>query len=186
MPSNGSKFSAGPKPMPGDKLVRIIFVPLEVASGGISGGGQVSLVGLQQIAAHVGTISSTDIVVFAGKPFHYAKGALHGHETAHHDHPETLLKLHRLRKERAVWWSQRSFAITTIRPEEPVKAGAAPYPFETKPLTEAAIATDAQKIFVARSSIPLPTADDQEYKIAFTIEGESEPIDPNMYCDPNP
>jgi hypothetical protein len=181
MTMNVSTSPTGPQPMPGDKLVHIIFVPLDVASGAVSYG-HVSADGLQQIAAHVGTISSNDIVVFAGKPFHFAKGTLHEHEEAHRYHPETLLKLHRLRKERAVWWSERPFQIVNILPATPTKTGKADRPFAI-PKTQPEQGLSGGGVFVARSDIPDPAADDQEYKITFTLEGEPQPVDPNMYCD---
>jgi hypothetical protein len=185
MSSNGSTFSTGPAPAPGETLVHIIFVPLNVAGGAVTAG-NVSADGLKQIAAHVGKRSSTDIIVFAGKPFHFTKdGVLLEHEEAHL-HVETLLRLHRRRNERAVWWSERSFSITSIRPAAPLKLGAASYPFAIEPRTQQTVATDDKQIFIARSTIPLEAADDQHYKIAFTIDGEPEPVDPNMVCDPSP
>jgi hypothetical protein len=165
--------------------VHIIYVPLSVATEGVSGG-QVSTVALQAVKSHVGTANPHDIIVFAGQPFHFANDhELHAHPGVHHYHPETLLTLHRKRGERALWWSERSFAITQIVPEAPKKADKAEAPFLT-PKTEPSRGIAGESIYVARSAVPAATADDQEYKITFTIEGEPQPVDPNMYCDPAP
>jgi hypothetical protein len=179
MTVEGLKLSAGPRSRPGDVDVHILYVPPSVIAAEGCSGDDVSAIALQSVAKHVGTPRPHDIIVFAGQPFHFVNGALHDHASAHRGYRETVLQLHRRREERAVWWSERPFAITRIDPELPMKPGAADAPFAT-PKTE----TDDQGIYFARSDVPAEEADDQMYKITFTIEGEPKPIDPHMYCSP--
>jgi len=178
------KSPAGPRLAATDVGVHIIFVPISAVSADLYCG-QVSTVVLAAVAAHIGAAAPHDIVVFAGQPFHFAGGQLREHPRVHHDYPETVVKVHRLRNERAVWWSERPFAMTRISPHETLKPGKVEMPFAL-PKTEPERAFNDTGIFVARSTIPDIRADDQEYKITFTIDGELQPIDPNMYCDPSP
>ena len=95
-------------------------------------------------------------------------------------------------QDRAVWWSETDFAITSITP-----SGAAHpslfYP-EALPPAPAAPAdpvsltrtiehdVDGQNICVWRTSVPIAAAARHMYKIAFDIGGDA--IDPDMYCAP--
>lgn len=182
-----SNLSVGPALGPGEKGVHIIYVPVDVIVREMNldglGGGPVGAVTLAQVAKHIGKPAMTDVIVFAGKPWHFAGGALREHPKVHEDYPETVLKLFRKRKEKAVWWSEHAFEIFKIVPHPPKRDGAADYPFSDKPTTVTEVASDHKTIFIARSTIPIQDADDQEYKIAFHMEGEN--IDPNMYCDGN-
>lgn len=182
-----SELSIGPDLGPGEAGVHIIFVRDEVvlAETHLStfGQGPVAAATLKQAATHIGPTIATDIVVLAGQPFHFAKGELHPHPRVHIDHPETILKLYRRRKERAVWWSERPFEIFDIVPEAGADNVGAPYPFSARLETVSQMAIDNKTIFVARSTIPIAAADDHEYKISFRIEGRE--IDPNMYCEGN-
>jgi hypothetical protein len=182
-------LSIGPELDPGEAGVHIIFVPDEVvlAEMGLRafGAGPAAAATLKHAAKHIGTTITTDIVVFAGQPFHFAKGELHTHPQVHKDHPETILKVYRRRKERVVWWSERPFDIFKIEPETPSADHVRDrdYPFSVKPETITGLASDGKAIFLARSTVPLPLADDREFKIFFRMEGRE--IDPNMYCDGN-
>jgi hypothetical protein len=175
--------ATGPEQREGDVPVHIIFVPLAAVSTAVIDG-YVSTVTLKEVAKHIGAAAPHDIVVFAGQPFHFAQGELRAHPKVHHDCPETVVKLYRKRGERAVWWSERPFAITHITQEEPKNIDKAETPFGL-PKTEPEKGIASGGIFVARSAVPDARADNQEYKITFTIEGESQPVDPNMYCDGN-
>jgi hypothetical protein len=175
-------LSVGPKLVNGEKGVHIIYVSAEMLAGE-AGGGQGTTVALQQVAKLVGNPAVTDVVVFAGEPWHVVNHELKAHPQVHKDYPETVLRIHRLRDETVVWWSEKPFTITAITPEPPKKRGKPEYPFAV-PATRPEDGSDNKAIFVARSDVPIKEADDQEYKIAFKMEGQS--IDPNMYCDPAP
>jgi hypothetical protein len=97
----------------------------------------------------------------------------------HKRFPNTVLKLFRTTQDRAVWWSEQEFKITTIEKENPKRDGTAPYPFEVEPQSTRQMIT-GQAIWVARSAVPRDTAYGQEYKITFEMGGKT--IDPNMDC----
>lgn len=178
---------AGPTFGPGEIGVHIIYVPDEVVlaelHGASVGAPPIAMATLKMVEKHVGRPAVTDIIVFAGQPWHYANGALRPHPQVHIDYPETVLRIRRQKQERAVWWSERPFEILKVRPEPPVRDDAALYPFTTAVRTSDEPGTDHQMIYVARSSVPVVGADFQEYKIEFRMEGRD--IDPNMYCDGN-
>ena len=132
---------------------------------------------LDIVAKNVGQANKTDVVVFAGKPWHLVNGKLRKHPEVHHDFPDTVLHL-RTGIDSAVWWSETAFQITGIVQETP-NALTAGYPFSEKPLAKQDM-VDGEKLWVARSTVPVPTAFGQEYKITFDMAGEA--IDPNMDC----
>jgi hypothetical protein len=134
---------------------------------------------LHQVATRIGkTPAMTDVVVFGGRPFHFAGGKLRDHPQVHRDFPGTILVLYKSRRNTAVWWSEEQFTITRIEKEHPQNAGTADYPFDETPVT-----MPEGDLWVARSKVPKDTAYGQQYKITFTMGGRT--IDPNMDCDGN-
>jgi len=129
---------------------------------------------------------STDIIVLNGEPRHFAGGALLPHDQAHKQFPQTtILQLSRRQENQAVWWSEEPFSIDSIGPSHLDHNGAGPYPFvQTPPLTAVVERDllDGQDIYVVRSGVHSPEADNHMYKIVFTIRGEK--IDPDMSCNP--
>lgn len=134
---------------------------------------------LKQVASHIGPTQETDVIVFGGRPWHFAGNALRKHPGVHHTFPNTVLKLRRSTRDRAVWWSEKPFTITAIEQEDPKDANRARYPFSQPPETRPQ-STFGGTIFVARSTVPVDAAYGQEYKISFQMEGRT--IDPNMDC----
>ena len=169
------ELSTGPELATNDLGVHIIYVP------DIGNRTPATFEELELVASMIGLEPKfTDIVVFEGQPWHYAFGHLRKHPEVHHEFPQTRLTLFRKVNHKAVWWSETRFDIVGIGRHEPVRAGAALRPFDP-PKTGVERAKDGRDIYVARSAVPNPDADYQEYKISFTIQGET--IDPNTYCD---
>lgn len=134
---------------------------------------------LEKVAAHVIKVhgrppAMTDVVAFGGKPYHYAGGKLRKHPQVHHEFPGTILVLYRGMGNSAVWWSEVGFEITTIAPLHK----AAPYPFSVPPVTR----PEAGGIWVARSTVPVPGADHNQYKVSYVTESRT--IDPHMDTRP--
>jgi hypothetical protein len=121
----------------------------------------------------------TDVVVFAGRPWHFANRRLRRHSRAmHHKYKRTVLKVSRTKAERAVWWCEMPFRITGIvnTREGPVRH---PFPI---PATVEESDRDGNPIYVARAMVHPATADGKRFKISFRIEGQT--IDPDMDCTP--
>ena len=167
-------LSSGPVLRPGiDKAVHIIFVPPEVEAPSEATEDE-----RLSVAAAVGPVQVTDVIVFRGRPWHVVNGRLEEHPEVHTKFPNTILDISVDRREQAVWWSEQPFKITGITSHH---GGAAPDPFE-KPLTgpERPVGEAAEDIHVARSSASSALAKDHEYKISFERDGRI--IDPNMRC----
>ena len=184
-------FSRGPVLAAGDKGVHIIFIPDGIGSGDPGADGLPTAPQLAEAASCIGTPKKTDVIVFAGRPWHLAGGLLLPHPQVHALVPETVLDLFIDRGEKAVWWSEGEFNITEIEEEahnhDPAAAPGpaqqpAPPPFDI-PVTQ--LETDveglAPMIHVARSTVPVEGARGHEYKITFVRNGV--PIDPNMRCN---
>ena len=130
----------------------------------------------------------TDVVVFHRKPWHYVSGQLRAHPQVHIDYPETILQLSISAGDRAVWFSELRFDITTIELSDHHGSGhapdpsAAPYPFSVAPITVQETDEGLHAIWVARSTVPVPKSANHMYKISFTIQGML--IDPDMSCNP--
>lgn len=161
----------------GEKDVHIIFVPDDAVP--CVSHANPTTAELQQVATHIGKPELTDVIVFAGQPWHFAGDALRKHPDVHKRFPLTILKLYRRTGDRAVWWSEHELTITGIDKEEPKHDNTAIYPFSQKPETRVEIVMD-KTIWVARSTVPVDTAYGQEYKITFVMDGKK--IDPNMDC----
>jgi hypothetical protein len=188
-------LSTGPRLSPPDsgvtdRGVHIIFVSPDVSVGELDGN-HIAPAGQELLRAHIGDPAPTDVIVYARRPWHFARCKLQPHPEVHRLAPESFLDLHRAGPsgpERAVWWSEHDFTITTIEDEKDHRAreegrsttpavDADPYPFKEKPITKQEEALDQRQIFVARSTVPIAAG---HYKITFEIEGQS--IDPNMRC----
>jgi hypothetical protein len=174
-----ANLSRGPKLEPGvDKGVHIIFVPPEVAA---DPGPDVppSQKQLDLVAISVPNAKETDVIVFAGKPWHLVNHKLEKHPEVHTKYRQTVLELH-VEREKAVWWSEDYFEITDIGPHHDT-AVAVPEPFPLPTTTsEKDIDGRAKPIHVARSKEPDAKARGHEYKITF--EWNRRKIDPNMRC----
>lgn len=138
----------------------------------------------------------TDIFVSAGQPFHFAgePGRLIAHPDAHHDFKETILYL-RVQRDSVLWWSEKEFHIDNdIRladdhahpallaaEREPPAANPPKSPFSAS-ISSRAIKDSSGKVLFweARSTAPAADAHGHQYKISFTIEGQT--IDPDMFC----
>jgi hypothetical protein len=173
------KLSKGPTLEPGvDQGVHIIFVPPEVA-GDPGTDVPPSQKQLDVVGDAVASAKETDVIVFAGRPWHLVNHKLEKHPEVHIKYPDSVLKV-RVSVERAVWWSEEDFRITDIGPHHPAAAaGPPPFPLPTT-TPETDIAKRAEPIYVARSKEPDPKAQDHEYKITFVWNKRK--IDPNMKC----
>jgi hypothetical protein len=174
------QMSVGPKTSAKEKDVHIFRLPRPASSVGQSAAADP----ITFNAAPLGPVRPTDIVVMDCEPWHYVGGELRAHARAHHDFPETILQLSRKQENRAVWWSEEPFEITEIGPSD-LDDAKGPYPFLAQvPLaaTTERDRADRRDIFVVRSSVHIPGADNHKYKIVFTIGGDS--IDPDMSCNP--
>lgn len=120
----------------------------------------------------------TDVVVFAGRPWHFAKSKLHKHPHVHGAFKGTVLVVSRQKAERAVWWSETDFHVTGVANQ---RADGVQDPF---PLPETTQETDGsgQTIYVARATVHRPDVDRNRFKITFTMNAEK--IDPDMDCQP--
>ena len=166
-----------------ERAVHIIFVPDGV--GGVDPASTQLPTDAQLADAaqfiYIGNPAQTDVIVFAGRPWHYVDGKLRPHPQVHIDYPNTVLELDVARGEKALWWSEREFTIAQIAGHSPQDANA-PDPFAAIPATRAENGVDhpATTIHVARSPVPSPSASGHEYKITFASGGRT--IDPNMRC----
>ncbi|HJZ77472.1 MAG TPA: hypothetical protein VKE51_37340 [Vicinamibacterales bacterium] len=189
MAETATQTSAGPESRTtGDVPVHIIFVEPTEAIGTVSSKGP-SDQQLDEAAKQCATARPTDIVVFGGKPWHCVGKKLHEHPHVHDTHPETILTLSYDQKQKAVWWSERRFRITDIKPSPhfaqcPTPPGFEPAyrPFPVPSTEVEQSADDTTKLYVARSETPLGRAIGRYYKMEFTIEGAEKGIDPDMYC----
>lgn len=171
-----------------DKVVRIMLVRDDVvpAGDGVDGKGELKAAAHDQIVAHVkaklqGDPRITDVVVYAGEPWHFAGGRLRKHPEVHKAYPDTVLRVFRKRGEKVVWWSEDEFRVTDIQNEDPRLRGKMDDPFG-EPIHQGwEDDAEGRPIWVARSTVPLPSADGQQFKITFTMQGKK--IDPNMECD---
>jgi hypothetical protein len=196
----GSRIQAiGPTPKEGEKTVHIIHVPVEQIENELHahglGHGPVEPATLAQVARHIGQPAPTDIIVFAKQPWHFAGRSGHpkelkSHPQVHRDFPETVLVLEK--NEQAVWWSEKQFTVTHVAPSaDPSHAHARfpeaantppPYPFNgPDPMITRVEPHNNSDVFVARSGVPKADAAQHMYKISFTID--SDPIDPDVYCE---
>jgi hypothetical protein len=188
-------LSPGPTLAKAEQGVHIIFVPPEVA---LDPGpdAKPSQHDLDRIAAALPNAVATDVIVFAGRPWHKVKDHLRKHPEVHKDFKQTVLKLLIERGETAVWWSEQEFAIHDIKLEthehgsgataHPPGTTLPSSPFQNLPKTEHVkdIDNNPDRIYVARSEVPSEAAEGLEYKITIrriTINGDSL-IDPNMKC----
>jgi hypothetical protein len=156
-----------------EKGVHIIFVGPDVQSPGPPASPQELL----DIAAAVGNVAMTDVIVFRALPYHKIGAVVLDHATAHQTDAGTILEL-RVGRDKAVWWSEKSFEIESIGPHG---ATVGPQPFavpETRP--EPSTDDAPMAVFVARSTVPISAAKSHEYKISFTRNTVL--IDPNMRC----
>ena len=165
-----------------ERAVHIIIIPDGVAGVSRSSEAMPNDAQLAEAAKYVniGNPALTDVIVFAGRPWHFADGKMRKHPDVHLDFPTTVLELNVGRDEKALWWSESPFAITQIVSRDPLVQ--APYPFTVEPVTrqEEGVDHPARTIHVARSTVPVEGARGHEYKITFTVNGRS--IDPNMRC----
>ena len=175
-------LSTGPKVPDVQKNKRVHILQLSMDGGESSASPPDSAI--EDVAKQIGPPKPTDIIVFDHQPWHFAGGALRSHPRVHVDYPETILQLSISRGETAVWWSEENFTITDIdyshhapraaeAPKNPFSA-----PLETRPEDDGS----GKRIYVARSTVPVPKSKGQMYKIKFTIGGEN--IDPDMSCNP--
>jgi len=179
--------SAGPKRQANDVPVHIIKLVEDPPQPGPPGG---LPPGLGEAARHVGKPAVTDVIVFAHRPWHCVNGQLMPHPEVHTTHPETVLKVSLGKKERAVWWSEQAFTITSIHPSHHgAGAGAAApaptYPFDGPPPPYAAQpemdAAGQKTIFLVRANPIVAAAVGHIFKITFNI---GEDIDPDMEGTP--
>jgi hypothetical protein len=170
-------LSTGPDLDNEERGVHIIFVPDDAVP--CLSHADPTAAELQQVATHIGEPQPTDVIVFCGRPWHFAGGALRKHPEVHKLFPMTILKLYRQTHDRAAWWSEREFQITAIEKEDLKHDGTAVYPFSQMPEARAATVANGT-IWVARSTVPVDAAYGQEYKITFVMDGKT--IDPNMDC----
>lgn len=191
MTVTGANSSAGPRLAIGEMAVHIILLQTECASGG-SSAERPTQDELKEAGKEAGVPRPTDIVVFDHRPWHFAGNQLRSHPKVHDDFPETILQLSISKKQRAVWWSEKRFEITEIKPSadpahphhgfpeaatDPVR-----YPFADPHVTRIEQDVDGLDVFVVRSSVPVDGAKNHMYKISFTMGGDA--IDPDMYCTP--
>jgi len=180
MPSGlGLTFSRGPVVDEGvERSVHLIFYPEGEWPGSDAEPEEMELA---MVAAEVGDVEPTDVIIYRRRPWHKVGAQLHRHPQVHHEFPQTVLTL-RVELDRAVWWSEDAFAITKIEPHEhAVGAISGPEPF-ARPATKKEIDVDGREkeIFVARSAMPRAAARSHEYKI--TVTRREFVIDPNMRC----
>ena len=76
-------FSRGPLLAAGDKGVHIIFIPAGIGSGDPGADGLPTAPQLAEAASCIGTPKKTDVIVFAGRPWHLAGGLLLPHPQVH-------------------------------------------------------------------------------------------------------
>jgi len=181
------KSTSGPtRKMPAEKPVRILHVPLNGQSVELYGAA--TEIGLQNPGNPTDLPMPNDIIVYDGKPWHFAGGALHPHPLVHLTHPETVLQLSLKRQESAVWWSDEMFTITKILPVQhhgdadlaTAPSGQPYFPFSGPLETVQEEDVQRKKIFVVRSTVPVGEADNRTFKITFTMHDEA--IDPDMHC----
>jgi hypothetical protein len=181
--------------------VQIIFVAVDQILNEMQlntlGNGPIGTATLAQVAKHIGQPAPTDVVVFAKQPWHFAgrpgqSKELRRHPQVHQDFPETILVIRP--KQEAVWWSEKEFQITTIKPSGdpahphpgfPEALSPPPqYPFTgTNPIATRLEPHSGTDFWIARSGIPKTEAHEHMYKISFKIDGDA--IDPDGYCSGN-
>ena len=199
-PSRKRKPKPGPKLKAHEKGVHIIHVALPPVLAGLKlralPRGKIGKATLLQVEKHIGHPKPTDVVVFAGEPWHFAgktKGTKHlrSHPQVHMQFPETVLKLSRKKQQTVVWWSETPFTAITINPSGTPSHPNPAYPeaLTAPPPTPFAIALairieqwQGQDMHVVRSTVPIAAADRHMYKIQFSMAGD--PIDPDTYCSP--
>lgn len=188
--SDALNLSDGPDLLGNELGVHIIYVPDS------RGGGQTGAAALSQIANLIGKPDPTDIVVYKGQPLHSAglpghKKEPREHPKVHDDFPETILKISIRDGQKAVWWSEEKFTITSIKPSKhahehpchPEAGGTVLNPFDNPHLPETRPEdVKGRVLYVARSTVPVPAAAGHMFKIEFSMAGNS--IDPDMYCAP--
>ena len=171
-----ANLSSGPKLDKGiDKGVHIIRLVAD--TGGAAGGPPPG--GGPHAAKNI-VASPTDILVFDHQPWHFVNDQVVSHDTAHHDYPETILRV-RAEKERAVWWSEERFQISAIDEShlDPHPNGKKPFP---PPATVDATDAQGRTIYVARSAPPQGDSKNHFYKISFAMGTDD--IDPDMEITP--
>ena len=197
------KTTAGPqRRRKAEKHVQILRLSAVGLAKGAAGADEIEL----KTGTEADLPQVNDIVVLDHKPWHYAGNRLRRHPQVHTAYPETILYVVRARNESAVWWSTEPFKITNIVAHSSREAGGAqslvshdqspakgaPTDWPHYPFTEAlttVIEDDERrttKLYVVRSTVPVEEADDKTFKITFTMEGEPEPIDPDMHCGEAP
>jgi hypothetical protein len=191
--SDALNLSDGPDLLDNELGVHIIYVPDS------RGGGHTGAAAMSQIASQIGKPDPTDIVVFGGQPWHSAglpghKKEPKQHPKVHDDFPETILKISIKDRQKAVWWSEEEFTITSIRlthqhqPQHPcypeAATIAAPYPFADGPPAPPTRIEEVngRNLYVARSTVPIAASVGHMYKMEFSMAGKR--IDPDMYCAP--
>src|SRR5258705_1213868 len=93
-----------------DRAVHIIFVSADVAVE--LDGNHITPAGQALLRPHIGDPAPTDVIVYARRPWHFARCKVQPHPEVHKLAPETVLDLHRAGPsgpERAVWWSEHDF-----------------------------------------------------------------------------
>lgn len=171
-------LSTGPALAKQEQGVHIIFVPPEVQP---DPGPDVypSEEELDAVSAAIGDVAVTDVIVFAGKPWHKVQGRLRKHPEVHTEFQQTVLKLLIERRETAVWWSEHRFEITEIALHDHAAGGSAPTELP-RPSTADDYDASGTPIHVAKSSVPPEESRNHEYKVTFTRDNHK--IDPNMKC----
>jgi hypothetical protein len=176
-------LSAGLKPAKAEKHVHIIkLVPDAALAAAMPKTPTDSQ--LTEASRHVGKPAKTDIVVFDHQPWHVVNGELKAHPKVHVDYPETVLEISFGRKERAVWWSEQPFTITSVRRSDhhPAVHGSPVHPFDGPPPPYDArpeMDLAGQPIWAVRANPIVKESIGQMYKINFFM-GEN--IDPDMSC----
>jgi hypothetical protein len=195
---NALNLADGPELSDEELGVHIIFVPADCVAGPAHGqsasAGGLGTATVAQVSDLVQQAWPTDIVVFAGQPFHVAslpghKKLLREHPQVHQTFPQTVLVISIKDQQRAVWWSETNFTITKIEPshhannpffrEADTIAPRSPFASPDPPPTRIENVS-GRDLYVARSTVPVAAAAFHMYKIEFTMEGQE--IDPDMYC----
>jgi len=133
----------------------------------------------------------TDVIVYDGKPWHYAglpgqSKQLRPHPRVHKEYRNTVLVVVGEKKESVVWWSETAFSNVTIAPSKhpnrffPEADTAVPRNPFRKRLKVRKENRNRRTIYVVRSSVPIAAALGHMYKIEFRMGGRR--IDPDMYC----
>jgi hypothetical protein len=174
--------SSGPRLIAGDKPVQIVVVGRATGSPGPSTIEEETIRSAETVANAIPHTKPRDIVVIAKKPYHLVVKKLREHPKAHHEFPDTILQLSIEEGNKAVWWSTVDFKITDISysAHTPRQPDAPRNPFSGLPVTAEDKDDAGRQIWVARSSVPVPQSEGQQYKITLSLEGQE--VDPDMYC----